>query len=273
MRKKIYVDGGIVIKTPYFKCKEAGARFDIPYADVDKIATNDSINGHPCLVITDEHIPSIFNEYYAKDFLSTNTKWASIFSNKVEDCFSTFNIKIDDVKNLVALNDICDQTRQTLYLLSLLSCVAALDTLISDLVIFAASRESDIFLRVVDLLYSGNSKAKMLERILHMWCDNVLDSAEQEIFESILKMSYSSSKEIKNFLNQVYGISVSIGEKLKQAIHIRHIVAHRNGRQKDGSYYVLTKDELFSIITEVHKFGESLRDPIIKWCSSKNLKE
>lgn len=273
MRKKVYVDGGIVITTPYFKCKGAGARFGIPYVDVDKIAPNDTKEGHPCLVITDEQMPSIFNEYYAKDFFSTNTKWASIFSNNVEGCFSTFNKKINDVKNLVALNDVCDQTRQTLYLLSLVSCVAALDTLISDLVIYAASRDSDIFLRVVDLLYSGNSKAKMLGRILHMWCDNVLDSAEQEVFESILKMSYSSSKEIKIFLKLVYGISVSISEKLKQAIHIRHLVAHRNGRQKDGSYYILTKNELLSIITEVHKFGESLRAPIIKWCSSINLKE
>ena len=170
------------------------------------------------------------------------------------------------MKQLIAFNDINDQTRQILYRLSLVSIVAALDTLISDLVIFAVSRDSDLFLKVVNLLYSGTYKASILERILHMWCDNTLDSAEQEVFESILKKSYSSCKEIKNYLKQIYGIRISMSEKLEEVIHIRHIVAHRNGRLKDGSYYILTKDDLLSIITEVCNFVESLRGPISK-CS------
>lgn len=267
MRKKVYVDGGIVIDTPYFKYQGCGCIVEIPSADVDKITPNDCINGSPCLVITEKQMPSVFKEYYTKDFFSTNTRWASIFSNTIEDCFNSFHNSIDDVKKLIVFNDVNDQTRQTLYRLSLVSIIAALDTLISDLIIFAVSRDSNLFLKVVDLLYSGTPKAHILERILRMWCDNTLDSAEQEVFESILRKSYSSSKEIKNYLNKIYGISISISKKIKETIHIRHIIAHRNGRQKDGSYYVLTKDDLLSLITEVYNFGESLRAPINKWSS------
>lgn len=273
MRTKVYVDGAILITTPYFKHKGGGTKFGIPNADVDIITPTDSINGIPCLKISGKNVPTIFKEYYAKEFFTTNTPWASIFHRSIDDCFSSLNERIDEVNNLIKLNDICDKTRQILYRLSLVSIVAALDTLISDLVIFATSRDNELFLKVIDLLYSGNSKAKLLERILHMWCDNTLDSAEQEVFETILKTSYSSSKEIKQALKQIFGIDCTISKELEKIITIRHIIAHRNGRQKDGNYLEFTQDELFSIISEVSKFGEGLKEPIYKWCLDTKIDE
>ncbi len=67
MEKIIYVNGGIVINTPYFKCVDAGAFLDSPPVGAEIIEPNTvNNNGYRFLEINDEHPQSIFNAYYAK---------------------------------------------------------------------------------------------------------------------------------------------------------------------------------------------------------------
>ena len=67
MEKIIYVNGGIVINTPFFKCVDAGAFFDSPPVGAEIIEPNTvNNNGYRFLEINDEHPQSIFNAYYAK---------------------------------------------------------------------------------------------------------------------------------------------------------------------------------------------------------------
>lgn len=77
MGKRIYVNGGILITTPFFAYKNAGALYDTPPENSETIAPNAiTETGEPYLEISDEHPQSIFNEYYAKTFFTTQHVFA-----------------------------------------------------------------------------------------------------------------------------------------------------------------------------------------------------
>ena len=96
-----------------------------------------------------------------------------------------------------------------------------------------------------------------MARINQMWCDNIIDSAEQEVINLILRKSYSSLDEIKNILKDIYSLSIVSPVGLKEIIEMRHLIAHRNGRRKDGTNIDLTKETLIAKIAVVKEFSEN----------------
>lgn len=68
MAKKFYVDGGILVDTPYFKCRDAECGYKEQPEGTEVMPTNHEIDGNPCLLIDDDYPQSMFNEYYAKTF-------------------------------------------------------------------------------------------------------------------------------------------------------------------------------------------------------------
>lgn len=60
MKEKVYVNGGVVILTPFFRYLDAGARFGIPMKVNDIIEPDEEIEGQPCIVITEKKAPSFF---------------------------------------------------------------------------------------------------------------------------------------------------------------------------------------------------------------------
>lgn len=256
----VYVEGHILIKTPYFKYFNAGCYFSEPPQGAEIITPNDEINGEKVLIITDEKAPSFFKEYYAKGEFTQYWDWAPFFSRTIDDCFSSFDSKIEEVIDLIAHNDTHVHTRQNLYRLSIVSTVAALDTLISDLILFISTKDKDCFLKIIGHLgLSANSLFKLMKRIIHMWCDCAIDSAEQDVIALILRKSYSSLKEIQTILKDLYGITIPKDVTVEEIITLRHIIAHRNGRRKDDTVLEFSKDELLSNITQIKDFAYSIK--------------
>ncbi len=264
MNTKVYVEGGILINTPYFKYESGGALYSEPPKKSETIKPNDIIEGGPCLVISEEKAPSFFKEYYAKTFFTTTCKFAPFFSNTIDDCFASFTNRINEVMELLERNDVNQPTQQILYRLSIVSVVAALDTLISDLVLYIATKSRDAFLKTINSIgIPAKNNVNLIERILRMWCDNAIDSAEQEVVDHILRKSYSSMTEIKNTLKLLYDISISKDDNIEQIIKARHLIAHRNGRKKDGNMIVFSKDETISMINRINDFAFLVKDKIL----------
>lgn len=260
MNTKVYVDGGIVITTPYFKYEGGGSLYTTPPEGAEIIIPKDTIEGKACLIISENEAPSFFKEYYAKTFFSTKYLIAPFFGKNQHDCFIYFDNKINEVLELLEHNDVFLPTQQNLYRLSIVSTVAALDTLISDLVLYVATKDRNAFLKTIDSIgFTARDSAKLMERILRMWCDNAIDSAEQEVVNRVLQKSYSSMSEIKNTLKTLYDISIPKDNNIEHIIHLRHLIAHRNGRKKDGTVIELSRDETFSMINQIKNFAHSIK--------------
>lgn len=272
MNSKVYIDGGVLIETPFFKYKNAGALYPTPPEGSETLKPHDNCNGEPCLIIKEEIIkgkrivkaPSIFKEYYARTFFSTLNCFAVFFSNTIDDCFKAFYSKREDVYELLMKNDVNDSTRQILYRLSIVTIVAALDTLISDLVLFIATKDRNLFLSTIDFVVPSSAKNKLLERIIHMWCDNKIDSAEQEVIDYVLTKSYANLETIKSIMKSLYDINICWNNQIADIIYWRNLIAHRNGRKKDGTLIEFSKPDLYNHIEEINKYVENIRVNIIK---------
>lgn len=258
MKKIVYVNGGVAILTPFFRYLDAGARFGMPEEPSDIIEPDEEINGQPCIIITEEKAPTFFKGYYAKTFFSTRFRIASFFSTSIEDCFSDFEKRVLEVQNLLKLNDVSKETRQVLYQLCLVAAVAALDTYISDLVLFISTKDRNVFLKTAKK-FCKNKASDIISRIAQMWCDNTLDSAEQEVIDAVLKTSYSSFTRINNdVLNELYGVKLPQSMNIEDIFLLRHLIVHRFGKQKNGEDISLDKSKLEYYIQRIQHFVSSI---------------
>ena len=98
MGKRIYVNGGILITTPFFAYKNAGASYDLPPENSEIIEPNTiTETGEPYLEISNEHPQSIFNEYYAKTFFTTQHTFAYFFAKDFIGSYNDFKQRIDEI--------------------------------------------------------------------------------------------------------------------------------------------------------------------------------
>lgn len=91
--KKIYVNGGVAIYTPFFCYKDAGAGYKEPPVGAEIMECDDKIDGCPCIKITAEKVPSIFNEYYAKTFFLH-------YINGVIFCINLFSKTMTNIRKI-----------------------------------------------------------------------------------------------------------------------------------------------------------------------------
>ena len=101
--KKIYVNGGIVVETSFFCHGNVGCLYTTPPEGSEKMECDDEVKGQPCIVVTEEKAPSIFNEYYAKTFFSTRYCWADFLRNDFEHDYKDYQSRIEDIKEMLEL--------------------------------------------------------------------------------------------------------------------------------------------------------------------------
>lgn len=260
MNNKVFVDGTILVKTPFFKYSNPGCLYSIFPKDAEIIIPDDEIEGHKLLIISEDHAPSFFKEYNASGNFTVICERAPFFDLSISKCFRSFEEKLVEILEFITHNDVYPKTSQILYRLSLLSTVAAMDTLISDLILYISTKNRSCFLKIIGHLGLNSKKChKLMERINKMWCDNTIDSAEQEVVNLILRKSYTSIKDVNEIFKDIYEVSINSNDDLDDIMTMRHLIAHRNGRRKDGSSIELTKEELLSKISVIQKFSEQIK--------------
>ncbi len=126
--KKIYVNGGVAIMTPFFRHQDGGALYETPPEGCEQIECKDQIEGHPCIIIKEKCAPSIFNEYYAKTFFTTLHEWAPFFCKTYNDCYMEYHNKIAEIVELTTISSISPQIEKTLMRQVFLDIIAAVDT-------------------------------------------------------------------------------------------------------------------------------------------------
>lgn len=253
MGKKIYVNGGILITTPYFAYRGAGARYG--YMDDAEIVEVNAIteDGEPYLEISDEHPQSIFNEYYAKTFFTTLHGIASYFRTSYFESYDILRDKLNEVKDVI--NDISKFSKEKQYIfyrMCYINIVASLDTFICDIIISKIIQDENLFSSYAEQ-FCKNCKKNNAEE------SEDIGRWEQEIIDAIMRTSYGNIDTIKDVLKFLFQISVTdFNGKIKQHFRNRNNFAHRNGRKKDGSYITITKDDILTLIFDVKSFAKQI---------------
>lgn len=147
-----------------------------------------------------------------------------------------------------------------MYRLSLVAAVAALDTYLSDLVLFVSTKDRKTFLNTAQK-FCQNKAANIVARIAQMWSDNTLDSAEQEVIDFVLKTSYSNTKRINDdILKDLYGLKNLPSFDIDDIFRLRHIIVHSSGKQKNGEEICFNKDELLSKIGRLESVASTINN-------------
>ena len=142
-----------------------------------------------------------------------------------------------------------------------MATVSALDTYISDLVLYISTKNRNIFLETAQKYCQNNKAANIIARIAQMWSDNVMDSAEQEVIDSVLKTSYSNLKRIQNeVLKDLYQIREPKLEDIDEIFKLRHLIVHRSGKQKDGKEIYLSKEDLLGKIERIESVALTINN-------------
>lgn len=175
--------------------------------------------------------------------------------------YNDFEKRILDIKNLLYLNDVAEETRHILYRLSLVAAVASLDTYISDLILFISTKDRSIFLKTAQK-FCQNKASNILARIAQMWSDNTLDSAEQEVIDFVLRTSYSNFDRInKDVLKELYNVKIlKQPNEINEIFRLRHLIVHRSGKQKNGDELVFEKTELLYMIETINTVASIIND-------------
>lgn len=260
MAKKIYVESGIVISTPYFKCPESGADFESPPEGAEIIPTNEiNDDGYSYLEISEENPLSIFNEYYAKGEFASLYIGASFLHKDCNEAYDEYLQRNKDIMEVIEISAIYDKQRNILNRLCFISIIASLEAFICDVILTRITNNEEDFKNYFNALPSGSEK-KAMQKLLD---EDKIGHWEQRVMEHVMRNSFSDIDRIKKIYRKVFGISLTDHDgKIKKHFRKRHLFAHRNGRKKDGQYVIVTYKELETVLDDTERFAKQIMDKI-----------
>lgn len=259
--KKYYVKGGILVNTPFFKYEKAGAGYgDDSMPDAEIIPTNKVLpSGGKYLLIDDKHPQSIFAEYYASSFFTTGYCWAPLFHKSYMDDYKEYCARIQDARMLMRLSlEQCnDRARGLLSRDSFLSVMNAFENFMADIILTRITNDENVF-------YDYASKRTEQKRIQNDLAAGRQGAAEQKVIEYVLRQSYCSADKIKDSCNELFGLSIKVNRSIVELFTMRHLIAHRGGRKKDGAYLTFTNDEIEDTINKITILVKTIKKGLIE---------
>ena len=259
MGKKYYVDGNIVILTPYFACPNMGAKYEIPQG-ADIIKTNDILDGRQCLIIDDNRPQSMFNEYYATgEVAGPSLSYKYLFAN-YEECYNIYDNAIGKIKEtLKELLNLSESSRLLLYKSLYISSITALDGFLCSIILVKILQDEETFKRYYEKQIPQHIQKKLQKYLLN---DERAKWEQQYIIE-VLKGSYCNINLIKDVFKFFNWRSLQI-DSLEHCFHCRHVLVHRNGMKRDGSYITIDSKTIEKLVDDLNLFVDSVMNMLRK---------
>lgn len=252
MGKKIYINGGILVKTRLFTCRNAVCLCeDIPEGAI--VIDPPIYDGSKCLVIDDEHPQSLFNEYYCKTFFSSLYYGIDYLSYSSNECFEEFEAAITESRLLLEVS-VENDLQWTFYKMIYLHTISCLDAFICSLILSKISHDEELFSKYYAKMFSSSKKLKL---------DPLINSDhtkwEHEVLIEILHTSFCNVKTIKDCF-RILGLSSPIRyyDIIMDHFKKRHLLMHRNGRMLEGKRMELNREIVSSATNDIFDYGKYL---------------
>lgn len=261
--KKIYVNGGILVNTRFFACKNVTCLCsDIPedaeYIDPPIIEFNDNSQTEKlkCLLMDDEHPQSLFTEYYCKTIFTSYYEGIDYLNMTPENCFNEFNEGIDEARMMIDYypeknNSLCGVFYKMVYL-HVISC---LDSYICSIILSKISHDEALFLDYYEKLLSASKKAEVTKLLINFnrgkW--------ERGVIDEILHLSFCNIERIKKSFKLMEKKYPNVDDAIiKNHFKNRHLLMHRNGKMLEGGKLIVDRAMAESVINDIYKYGEAI---------------
>jgi len=261
MKKKIiYVEGNILITTPFFKFSNAGAYFPNPPEGAEVIKKEELKNG--TLIIDDKNPQSIFNEYFARGGFTSYYEGVEFLYNTFQDVYNDYHERIDDIKEVIKHKVESNKHQEILNRMYYMSIVTSVETFVSDIIVTKVIQSEETFHKYYNSRALPENKK---EALIKLYDSNKIGKWEQEIIEYIMRGSYTDVGTIKKILKDLFHVNFKDrSNKISSHFRNRHRIAHKNGRMKDGKYLAISKRDLSTLVSDSNEFVEGVMSEISK---------
>lgn len=183
-----------------------------------------------------------------EDYYDYDEQFEAITNNS--EFFETF---INEIKNLRELNDykfeanesIDGTLRRQLYV----GVIATMETYLSDAFIITTLKSPEYKEKFVKTFKDFKDISFSLTDLFDQYkdVDNICKKA-------LLDLIYHNLPKIKGIYKDTLGIDLgNIAEPYK-AVKVRHNLVHRNGKNKEGQHFVVTKEIISDLIDKIENF-------------------
>lgn len=261
MGKIVYVNGYIIVKTQYFVPKDIGCGYSTPPEGSSVIIEpEDEVEGMKCLLIDDTHPQSLFNEYYAKDGVTTDTIATSYLAASYLDSINEYKRRIGEIRDVILkVSEWETPERALVYRMAYVNILTALDAFVCYVLLKRSLLDEKLFKAVMFKLAPRNKTEKWQNFIITgqegVW--------EQDAIRFIQEMSFLNADKIDKAFKQVKFEKLDYDRKeMNRFFKIRHLLVHRSGRQRDDSEITVTYELLAELINASHTLVGAIFDSI-----------
>jgi hypothetical protein len=261
MGKIVYVNGNIIVQTQYFLPKDVGCGYATPPEGTTMvIEPEDEVEGIKCLLIDDDHPQSLFNEYYAKDGVSTDSIVTSYLAASYLDSINEYKKRIGETCDLVnKVSEWEDSERTLVYKMAYVNILTALDAFIC-YVLLKRSLQDEIFFKAVMFKLAPGSKKEQWLSLINNGCDG---EWEQDAIRFVQETSFLNTDKIDKAFKHVKFDRLEYDRKeVERFFRIRHLLVHRSGLQRDDTYVAVTYNLLAKLVNAAHTLVGAIFDSI-----------
>lgn len=251
MGKIVYVNGNIIVKTQYFLPKEVGCGYATPPEGTTIVVEpEDEVEGVKCLLIDDDHPQSLFNEYYAKEGVTTDSIATSYLAASYLDSINEYKKRIGETCDVVKkVSEWEESVRTLVYKMAYVNILTALDAFIC-YVLLKRSLQDEAFFRAVMFKLAPGSKKVQWQSLIDNGCDGAW---EQDAIRFVQETSFLNTDKIDKAFKQVKFDQLEYDHKeMERFFRIRHLLVHRSGRQRDDTDVAVTYDLLAKLVNVAH---------------------
>lgn len=249
MARNIYVDGGMLILTPFFTSTKIVAGCGSQPDGTEMLIPKSQVNGFPCLIVDDEHPQSLFDAFYVRDFVSSGTIGTPYYIQSYKDIYEQFQQQISEIETLIENGIGGASTVSLLNKLCYVNLLSILDSFICSCVVSCVTHDEAAFMHY----YSKKVDVKRQAKLSMLLINREYGKWEKDIIkEDILGKSFLNQERVSDTFQLFNWKRPNINSPvMNEAIKNRHILVHRNGRRMDGSVIVVTSEMVSDLIIAI----------------------
>lgn len=183
-----------------------------------------------------------------EDYYDYDEQFEAITNNS--EFFETF---INEIKNLRELNDYKFEAKEsiegTLRRQLYVGVIATMETYLSDAFIITTLKSPQYKENFVKTFKDFKDISFSLTDLFDQYkdVDNICKKA-------LLDLIYHNLPKIKGIYKDTLGIDLGNIAEPHKAVQVRHNLVHRNGKNKEGQHFVVTKEIISDLIDKIENF-------------------
>ena len=224
------------------------------------IEPSDVIDGCRCLIIDEDHPQSLFNEYYASGDVTFGDVLSSYLSSSCLDCIGVYKKRLTEICEVIKKVSDWDAPEKALvYKMAYVNILTALDAFICYILLTRSVQEEQLFEGLVNSIAPKGTR----ERWRRLRENGQDGEWEQEAIRQVMEKSFINSNTIDDSFNKVRYDRLDYDRaEADKFFRIRHIIVHRNGRQKDDKELEVTYQLLADLVNECHTIVGAIFDSV-----------